>query len=81
MIEVIPDFEMPAVKFFVTAKEQDCTQTNSFETVPPGRALQPTSKWERRSAPLGKRVAGLCSLMDPDGAERRIVMTDEDTHA
>ena len=42
MIEVIPDFEMPAVKFFVTAKEQDCTQTNSFETVPPGRALQPT---------------------------------------
>ena len=42
MIEVIPDFEMPAVKLFVTAKEQDCTQTNSFEAVPPGRALQPT---------------------------------------
>ena len=40
MIEVIPDFEMPAVKFLVAAKEQDGSQTTSFEIAPPRRALQ-----------------------------------------
>jgi hypothetical protein len=66
MIEVIPDFEMPAVKLFVTAKEQDCTQTNSFETVLPGRALQR----RQLGAPIGATRQTRCGAVESDGSRR-----------
>jgi hypothetical protein len=66
MIEVIPDFEMPAVKFLVTAKEQDCTQANSFETVPPGRALQRL----QLGAAIGATRQTRCGAVESDGSRR-----------
>jgi hypothetical protein len=86
MIEVVPDFEMPTVKFFVAAKEQDCPQSTSSEAEPPPRVTdsphgfgraRANAHWRRYPSALRSDLGS----MNPDGAGRRIAVVDQNTKA
>ncbi len=85
MVEIVPDFEMTSMKFFVIAKEQDCSQITYPEAEPSRFALPtiPGISIVDKRPPIGANARACCRDTWFDrlvGAVRRAAMFDENTN-